>query len=938
MANIEQLELLQERIGSEPVIPDALDRYRALKMLQKRPIKREGGGQLDTIEDIASKGRYGDTMLMHVNPREVSGLDSLGKMTYNPETGLPEAWLWALPLAGAAIGGIGAKLMDKDPLTGALLGGGIGLGGMGLAGAGASGLGGLFGSGSAGALPGLWKGLTPIGQGMLMGGAMGGVRGLFGQSESPMKDILLGAAMGGVGGALFGGAGTATGAAEAELAASDAFTAGVSPSIEVPSAVSKIGSTVVAPTPSSTIAQGGSYLGYRPVPVPPTSYSTPTLPIHAPGFRSADIPLNTTYGLRNVRTPGLDISGRATNPVMQTEAQREAARRAVTATDIGEKAATTTTPTDPDKTFFGGLKDWWKDREWYEKAGLAGLGAWGATELLSGREQAELEEPEPIQPFEKGERKTPLQPIQPLTEEQILAAYSGPSGTGIDTWFEPQVAKEGSLVELDAGGTIINNKNSDIPKLLTGTSGYMGDPAYRAGVRAGPGGAVYYPPGYSGPAYKNERGNLYWTSAKHDEPLPLAPAPPPPPPPEVTDPFVSNVSSFNVQDALSRITGQSAVPEQITLPTSSQLPALATSSQLPTLATAAQLPAGNIQQGASALSDLFSRFQQAQGDPIVDIVTATEAVPETTTAKEGGIIELYKGGPSSATSTATYGNYGGGASHAQTAAQTAAKSQAAHVAAKAAAAKLGLGPGSKSIVGSKGWTNVSSPTVTTQAMVNAGRLASNAAAKARGTLFGESLGQMLGWGLINATTLGTIAKAANYLGNPAGGRYSAQAHAAQFSPSLASMIGGAKGMFGIGGEGQTQTGEGQADSGKAKSNPFTMFNPFAQQQREGGIVGLAAGGVFEGRVQGTGDGMADEVAFNVVPQTPADIPNTPDMALLSSDEYVIPADVVSMLGNGSSTAGAQALDQFNQIMRKKAHGTDKQQRELDAGKELSRLV
>ena len=142
------------------------------------------------------------------------------------------------------------------------------------------------------------------------------------------------------------------------------------------------------------------------------------------------------------------------------------------------------------------------------------------------------------------------------------------------------------------------------------------------------------------------------------------------------------------------------------------------------------------------------------------------------------------------------------------------------------------------------------------------------------------------------------------------------------------------------GDGQTKTGDGQADSGETttKSNPFTMFNPFAQQQREGGIVGLAAGGVFEGRVQGTGDGMADEVAFNVVPQTPADIPNTPDMALLSSDEYVVPADVVSMLGNGSSTAGAQALDQFNQIMRKKAHGTDKQQRELDAGKELSRLV
>ena len=89
---------------------------------------------------------------------------------------------------------------------------------------------------------------------------------------------------------------------------------------------------------------------------------------------------------------------------------------------------------------------------------------------------------------------------------------------------------------------------------------------------------------------------------------------------------------------------------------------------------------------------------------------------------------------------------------------------------------------------------------------------------------------------------------------------------------------------------------------------------------------------------GEGDGMADEVSFGVVPQTPADLPNTPDMALLSSDEYVMPADVVSMLGNGSSTAGSKMLDQFNQLLRRKAHGTNKQQTQLNAGKELSSLV
>jgi hypothetical protein len=111
-------------------------------------------------------------------------------------------------------------------------------------------------------------------------------------------------------------------------------------------------------------------------------------------------------------------------------------------------------------------------------------------------------------------------------------------------------------------------------------------------------------------------------------------------------------------------------------------------------------------------------------------------------------------------------------------------------------------------------------------------------------------------------------------------------------------------------------------------------------KNSGGLVELAVGGVpnvFEGRVQGVGDGMADQVPFNVIPQTREDIPKTPDMALLSSDEYVVPADVVSMLGNGSSTAGAQALDKFNKLMRRKAHGTNKQQREISAGKELSSL-
>ena len=858
MANIQELELLQERIGSEPVMPDALDRYRALKMLQKRPIKREGGGQLDTIKDIASKGRYGDTMLMHVNPREVRGLDSLGEMTYNPETGLPEAWLWALPLAGAAIGGIGAKLMDKDPLTGALLGGGIGLGGMGLAGAGASGLGGLFGAGSAGALPGLWAGLGPIGQGMLTGGAMGGISGLFGQSENPMRDILFGAAMGGVGGALFGG-GTGTGADLIEggaLGPTDMATIGTPP---VPTSVPGAAPPVIKPASYSPLPSGGyDYGSFIPKPTPAIVSAPQTrLPAGQYDFGSSFAPKPTGASVPTYK-PG-----------------------AVTAGTAGTAAGVDPSKADG-KTFFGGLKDWWKDREWYEKAGLAGGAGLLGYSLLGAGEQAELEEPTPIQPFEKGERKTPLQPIQPLTEEQILAAYSGPSGTGIDTWFEPQVAKEGGLLsvaKLQSGG-VYGSAPVDPYVQYTGP---MAQP-------------IYLPRPSS-------------TSSA-----------PPPPPPEVTDPFVSNLSSFNVQDALSRITGQSAVPEQITLPTPSQLPALA---------TAAQLPAGNIQQGSSALSDLFSRFQQAQGDPIVDLVASTGAVPETTSAKEGGIVALNAGG--------MFGGYtyGPGATFGKSASPGSA-------AATAAAKSLGLGESGQRIAGSEGWTNVGHPIVATQAVVNAGRLAANAKALAAGTLFGHKTGQALGFGLMHSSP-GMFMRGVQALFGGDGPTYSAAAHAAQFSPALASFLGGGEGQTQTG-EGQTQTGEGQADSGGFSltgNRSGQFFGPTQTAlpaQREGGIVGLATGGVFEGRVQGQGDGMADQVAFNVVPQTPQDIPNTPDMALLSSDEYVVPADVVSMLGNGSSTAGAQSLDKFNQLMRRKAHGTNKQQKELNAGKELSSLV
>jgi hypothetical protein len=89
---------------------------------------------------------------------------------------------------------------------------------------------------------------------------------------------------------------------------------------------------------------------------------------------------------------------------------------------------------------------------------------------------------------------------------------------------------------------------------------------------------------------------------------------------------------------------------------------------------------------------------------------------------------------------------------------------------------------------------------------------------------------------------------------------------------------------------------------------------------------------YQGQVIGKGDGMSDEILFDVEGRNP-------DMALLSRDEYVIPADVVSMIGNGSSNAGAEELDGFLKNVRHQSFGTRKQQREMtNPQKGLSALV
>ena len=72
------------------------------------------------MDEMAKYGRYGDSMLVHMNPSEVAGIASLvpgGRLTTNPVTGQPEAFLPLL--LGFAAKGLGLSALGTGALVGA---------------------------------------------------------------------------------------------------------------------------------------------------------------------------------------------------------------------------------------------------------------------------------------------------------------------------------------------------------------------------------------------------------------------------------------------------------------------------------------------------------------------------------------------------------------------------------------------------------------------------------------------------------------------------------------------------------------------------------------------------------------------------------------------------------------------------------------------------
>jgi hypothetical protein len=102
------------------------------------------------------------------------------------------------------------------------------------------------------------------------------------------------------------------------------------------------------------------------------------------------------------------------------------------------------------------------------------------------------------------------------------------------------------------------------------------------------------------------------------------------------------------------------------------------------------------------------------------------------------------------------------------------------------------------------------------------------------------------------------------------------------------------------------------------------FNPNTVTSKHGGLIGMAAGGRFEGKVPGQGHGMEDNVYMPIKE-------GNQQVATLavSPDEYVVDAHTMSALGNGNADEGAKYMDSMVKNIRQKAFGTDQQPNEIN---------
>ena len=108
---------------------------------------------------------------------------------------------------------------------------------------------------------------------------------------------------------------------------------------------------------------------------------------------------------------------------------------------------------------------------------------------------------------------------------------------------------------------------------------------------------------------------------------------------------------------------------------------------------------------------------------------------------------------------------------------------------------------------------------------------------------------------------------------------------------------------------------------KMQAGGMAPINAYSGAAGEGYNFGFAGGGspteyMAGGKfLTGDGDGMSDDIKANI---------NGEQEARLADGEFVIPADVVSHIGNGSSNAGAKKLYAMMDRIREARTGREKQ--------------
>jgi len=112
---------------------------------------------------------------------------------------------------------------------------------------------------------------------------------------------------------------------------------------------------------------------------------------------------------------------------------------------------------------------------------------------------------------------------------------------------------------------------------------------------------------------------------------------------------------------------------------------------------------------------------------------------------------------------------------------------------------------------------------------------------------------------------------------------------------------------------------------QAFQQAYSMNYDNAGGAKAGGLMGYAAGGESKQPryLSGDTDGMADEINTTI---------DDRERAKLSHGEFVIPADVVSHMGNGNSDAGAKKLYDMMAKIRKARTGNPKQGKQINPDK------